>query len=79
MKQTREEYIKELEDQRNEATKESNYYRIELAKAHTILGRVVHQLAERWDNVNLTSYHPTDNLGKNRKVGNIGDINKEII
>ena len=49
---------------------ESNYYQAELEKAHTILGRVIHQLSERWDTVNLTKYFPTDNLWRKRRVGN---------
>ena len=49
---------------------EANYYRAELVKAHALLGRVVHQLSERWDSVNLTEYFPTNNLSHKRKVGN---------
>ena len=47
-----------------------NYYRTEMAKAHEILGRVVHQLSERWDAVNLTQYYPTDNLHGRRTTSN---------
>jgi hypothetical protein len=60
----------ELENERNTAQSESDYYRTELAKAHEILGRVIHQLSERWDNVRLTKYYPTDNLWGKRTVGN---------
>ena len=49
---------------------ESDYYREELVKAHALLGRVVHQLSERWDSVNLTKYFPTDNRGRKRSVSN---------
>jgi len=49
---------------------ESIYYQEQLEKAHTILGRVIHQLSERWDTVNLTKYFPTDNLHRNKRVGN---------
>ena len=49
---------------------ESKYYQTELAKAHEILGRVIHQLSERWDSVNLTKYHPTDNLWGKRTIDN---------
>ena len=48
----------------------ANYYRAELAKAHTLLGRVIQQLSERWDTVNLTEYFPTSNLHRQRSVGN---------
>lgn len=46
------------------------YYREELVKAHALLGRVVQQLSERWDSVNLTAYFPTSNLHRGRSVGN---------
>ena len=64
----------------NNARRESEYYRTELEKAHAILGRVIHQLSERWDSVNLTKYYPTDNLYRNRSISNptgIFDKNKE--
>ena len=48
----------------------SDYYQKELVKAHTLLGRVVHQVSERWDTVNLTEYFPTDNLWRKKTVGN---------
>lgn len=56
--------------------KAEEYYRKQLAKAHEILGRVVHQLSERWDNVNLTEFFPTDNLHHLRTINN-PDGNKE--
>lgn len=49
---------------------EANYYREQLTDAHTLLGRVIHQLSERWDSVNLSQYFPTDNLNRRRRVGN---------
>ena len=61
---------KELEDERNLAHEESKYYRVQLAKSHEILGRVIHQLSERWDSVRLTEYFPTDNLWGKRTTGN---------
>lgn len=62
--------IIELEKQSDKYKSEADYYRMQLAKAHEILGRVVHQLSERWDSVNLTEYHPTDNLHHKRTVNN---------
>lgn len=52
------------------ATAEADYYREQLAKAHEILGRVIHQTGERWDNVRLTKYYPTDNLFNRRTINN---------
>ena len=60
----------ELENERNVANDESIYYRIQLAKSHGILGRVIHQLSDRWDSVRLTEYYPTDNLWGKRTVNN---------
>ena len=37
------------------------YYQEELVKAHALIGRIIHQLSERWDTVNITKYFPTDN------------------
>jgi len=48
----------------------SDYYQEELVKAHALLGRVIHQISERWDSVNLTKYHPTDNLAGKRTLMN---------
>ena len=68
----------ELEKERNTYKDESDYYQTELAKAHEILGRVIHQTSERWDSVNLTKYYPTDNLHRQRTVGNpTGEKNKK--
>jgi len=47
---------------------EAQYYQAELEKAHALLGRVVHQLSERWDTVHLTKWFPTDNLTNKRCV-----------
>ena len=60
----------ELENERNIVQEESEYYRIQLAKSHEILGRIIHQLSERWDSVRLTEYFPTDNLWGKRTIGN---------
>lgn len=60
----------ELEKARDTACDESDYYRTELAKAHEILGRVIHQLSERWDTVRLTQFYPTDNLWNKRTINN---------
>ena len=62
--------VVELENERNTASDEAKYYQKELAKAHEILGRVTHQLSERWDSVNLTKYYPTDNLHGKRTINN---------
>jgi len=68
---------KELEENRDDWEKEAKrnsdaeqYYRSQLSKAHEILGRVIHQLSERWDTVRLTKYFPTDNLGNTRGINN---------
>ena len=60
----------ELEKERNTSDDEAEYYREELVKAHTLIGRITHQLSERWDSVNLTKYYPTDNLHKKRNIKN---------
>ena len=52
------------------AQADADYYQIELQKAHELLGRVLHQLSERWDSVRLTKYHPTDNLHGKRTLEN---------
>ena len=49
---------------------EALYYRTELEKSHALLGRVIHQLSERWDTVNLTKYFPTNNLSHKRNLNN---------
>jgi hypothetical protein len=46
------------------------YYQQQLVDAHTLLGRVIHQLGERWDRVNLTKYFPTDNPFHKRTIDN---------
>jgi hypothetical protein len=51
-------------------TQAKEYYQTELEKAHTLLGRVIHQLSENWDDVNLTKYFPTDNLYHKRDLNN---------
>ena len=48
----------------------ADYYQGELARSHTLLGRVVHQCSERWDSVNLTKYYPTNNLHHKRTCSN---------
>ena len=60
----------ELEKERDVCQDTSDYYQTELAKSHAILGRVIHQHAERWDSVNLTQYFPTNNLWRRKTVGN---------
>ena len=60
----------ELEIARDTAGVEARYYQTELAKSHEILGRVIHQLSERWDDVRLTKFYPTDNLHGKRTTGN---------
>jgi len=60
------------ENQAKRADIEVEYYRGELEKAHTLLGRVIHQVSERWDTVNLTKYYPTDNLHSKRSITNPG-------
>ena len=62
--------IIELENDRDKAQDEAKYYQTELAKAHELLGRVIHQLSERWDSVNITKYYPTDNLWRQRNINN---------
>lgn len=62
--------VRELEKERDIASKQSDYYQTELAKAHELLGRVIHQTSERWDTVRLTKYFPTDNLHGKRTIGN---------
>ena len=67
----------ELECDRDTCKREGEYYQTELAKAHEVLGRVIHQLSERWDSVRLTKYYPTDNLSGRRTVGNPEGVNKK--
>ena len=56
------------EETAKRAQQSSNYYQKELERAHTLLGRVIHQTSERWDSVNLTRYFPTDNLAGKRTL-----------
>ncbi len=67
---TKQKRIIELENTLSLSHSEADYYRVQLAKSHEILGRVIHQLSERWDTVNLTEYYPSDNLHHKRTIGN---------
>lgn len=58
------------ENRAKDESEASEYYREQLAQAHELLGRVVHQTSERWDCVNLTRHFPTDNLSRKRSVSN---------
>lgn len=49
---------------------EADYYKAELEKAHTIIGRITHQYSERWDSIRLTKHFPTDNLFNRRNIEN---------
>lgn len=62
--------VPELEKERDIVSKQSDYYQTELAKAHELLGRVIHQTSERWDTVRLTKYFPTENLHGKRTLVN---------
>jgi hypothetical protein len=53
-----------------ERSDEADYYQRQLVDAHTLIGRLVHQLSERWDTANLTKFFPTDNPHSLRTVGN---------
>ena len=53
-----------------EAQIEADYYREQLARAHELIGRIVHQFSDRWDSVRLTKHYPTDNLHGRRTTGN---------
>ena len=48
----------------------SDYYQAELAKAHTLLGRILHQMSDEADSVNLTEYFPTSNPHGKHTVDN---------
>lgn len=69
--------VMELEKECNSFNDRAKYYQQELTKAHELLGRVIHQLSERWDTVNLTKYFPTDNLWHKRHGSNPTGKNKE--
>lgn len=58
------------EDTAKREGERADYYQEQLAKAHELLGRVVHQNSERWDQVNLTSHFPTDNKWRRRSTMN---------
>ena len=58
------------EKQAEKSAQEAEYYQQQLIDAHTLLGRTIHQLSERWDQVNLTKYYPTDNLLRKRNIEN---------
>ena len=53
-----------------DAQASADYYQEQLVNAHTQIGRLLMQLSERWDSVNVTKYYPTDNLNRRRTVGN---------
>lgn len=67
---TDEERARFWEKRANENAAAADYYRRELAKAHALLGRVVHQVSERWDRLNLTEYFPTNNRYGQRSITN---------
>jgi len=69
----------ELEKNLNKMRDKVAYYQDELAKAHELLGRIVHQTSERWDSVRLTKYFPTNNLYNRRKNDNPKGIEEETI
>jgi chromosome segregation ATPase len=84
----KENLLKELEEYRERETERASfwessstkykeaeaYYREELVKAHTLLGRVTQQLSERSDRVNLTKYFPTSNpYGKRTRENPYGE------
>jgi len=71
------ERVIELEKSIIAKSDESSYYQKELAKSHEILGRVIHQLSERWDTVRLTKYYPTDNLHNKRNIHNPSGESKD--
>ncbi len=58
------------EDTAKRCEADAEYYQQQLVDAHALLGRIIHQLSERWDTVNLTKYHPTDNLHRQRTINN---------
>ena len=60
----------ELEKDRTAYSETAAYYRNELEKAHTLIGRITQQLSERWDSVRVTKHFPTDNLHNKRTITN---------
>lgn len=68
---THEERASYWEKQAKESQASADYYQTELVSAHAMIGRITMQLSERWDTVNLTKYHPTNNLHRRRTIGNV--------
>ena len=58
------------EEQTKKSEQEARYYQQQLVDAHALLGRIVHQFSERWDQVNLTKSYPTDNLFCKKTIDN---------
>lgn len=58
------------EQRAKEHRDESDYYQQQLVDAHALIGRLLHQMSERWDTAHLTKFFPTDNLRNKRRVGN---------
>ena len=48
---------------------ESYYYRKQLVDAHTMIGRIIHQISER-ESIRLSEWFPTDNKHHKRNFGN---------
>lgn len=48
----------------------AEYYRKQLVDAHALIGRLLHQISEFRDSVNLTQYYPTENINHKRSVIN---------
>ena len=73
-------YAETVERQKAEAVREltaHGYYRDQLAQAHTLIGRIVHQFAQTgWDAVRLSEFFPTDNPGGVRGPLNPGGDNE---
>lgn len=73
-------YAEAAEQQKAEAVREltaHGYYRDQLAQAHTLIGRIVHQFAQTgWDAVRLSDFFPTDNPGGVRGPLNPGGDNE---
>jgi len=57
------------EERAKESQAASDYYQAQLVDAHALIGRLLHQMSERWDTANLTKYFPTDNMHGFRGVG----------
>jgi len=54
---------------------EAQYYKNQLAESHELLGRIVHQCSEKFDNLNLTRTFPTNVTSKTSWIKDL--INKE--